>query len=49
MPPADVRADETKNNETARWLGDSLSTTMWQVVAHPVMHAALGGAFVVCE
>ncbi len=49
MPPADVRADQARKGETARWIKESLSTTVWQVVANPLLHAAIGGAFVACE
>ncbi len=49
MPPADVRADQVRKDESARWVKERLSTTMWQVVANPLLHAAIGGAFVACE
>ncbi len=49
MPPADVRADQAKRDETATWTKEALSTNMWQIIAHPIVHAAIGGAFVACE
>ncbi len=49
MPPADVRADHARKAETATWIKEGVSTNMWQIIAHPLMHAAVGGAFVACE
>ncbi len=49
MPPADVRADQARKDETAKWIKEGLSTSMWQIIANPLVHGAIGGAFVACE